>query len=135
MSEKKRVAVLFGQHAVSLWNDDVRDEDKLAEEGGGLEIFEFDTDEEVSAFWKGINAVDGWANYLSVDIDDVVQTEEAKRRDALKPVYLEKGASEDWFFDFWNEIRDTDLSKASPEAIMASDPGQRIIADSNLPQP
>lgn len=44
---------------------------KIADEtGGSIEEFEFDTPEEVAAFRKGIEAMDGWSAYYDALLKD-----------------------------------------------------------------
>ncbi len=67
---KHQVNVLFGDEAVSRWNDGQRSREELTEIGS-IETVTFDTQAEVNAFRMGLSMMDGWAGYQVLEDEEV----------------------------------------------------------------
>jgi hypothetical protein len=71
--EKFRCAVVFGSRATSRYDDqDFEGLHEVCRDGvGSVTIREFDTEAERKAFIEGIEAGDGWCDYIEVDQTDI----------------------------------------------------------------
>ncbi len=71
--EKFRCAVVFGSRATSRYDEqDFEELHEVCRDGdGSIVIREFDTEAERKAFIEGIEAGDGWCDYMEVDQTDI----------------------------------------------------------------
>jgi hypothetical protein len=71
--EKLKCAVVFGSRATSRYDEqDFKGLHEVCRDGdGSIVIREFDTEAERKAFIEGIEAGDGWCDYMEVDQTDI----------------------------------------------------------------
>jgi hypothetical protein len=72
-SQKFKCAVVFGSRATSRYDEqDFKGLHEVCRDGdGSVTIREFDTEAERKAFIEGIEAGDGWCDYMEVDQTDI----------------------------------------------------------------
>lgn len=73
MAKKIRCAVVFGTRATHRYDEqDFKGLHEVVRDGdGSVCIREFDTEAERKAFLEGIEAGDGWCDYMEVDQTDI----------------------------------------------------------------